>query len=116
MNLLGRPATATFGVVLAAAATLASAKTIANSWTGCDTHLEPGSVFALNALLPVSFFLVALGGAVTGSLTRWIGLRTRLAEDPEFIRLLAVVAGIVLTAITLTILLSGPTPTCPPAP
>ncbi|MFD5564830.1 hypothetical protein [Kitasatospora griseola] len=116
MNLLGRPATATFGAVLAAAATLASTKIVANNWMGCDTHLEPGSLFALNALLPISFVLVALGGAFTGSLTRWTGLRTRLAEDPEFIRLLAVVAGIVLTAVTLTLLLAGPTPTCPPAP
>ncbi|MFD7644784.1 hypothetical protein ACFV4P_29520 [Kitasatospora sp. NPDC059795] len=116
MNLLGRPATASIGAVLAAGATLATIKIVASSWTGCDSHLEPGSPSALNALLPVCFTLVAAGGALAGRLTRWTGLRTRIPEDPEFVRLLAVVAGIATTAVALTVLLAAPAQTCPLGP
>ncbi|MGW4379102.1 hypothetical protein [Kitasatospora sp. NPDC004531] len=116
MNLLGRPATAGLGTLLAAGAALATIRIVAGTWTGCDTHLEPGSRAALSVLLPVCFVLLAAGGALAGRLTRWTGLRTRLPEDPEFVRLLAVVAGIAATAVALTVLLASPAQACPPLP
>ncbi|PJN22038.1 hypothetical protein [Kitasatospora sp. CB02891] len=105
MNLLGRPATATFGAVLAAAATLATIRVIAHNWMGCATHLEPGSRGALLFFVPVCFVLLTTGGAVTGLLSR--GIRRHL-EAPELVRLFAVVLGIALTALAIGALLAGP--------
>ncbi len=106
MNLIGRPATAAMGAAGAGLATYAIVSVLARDWTGCDTHLEPGSRGALAALFPFLFVLVAAGGAFLGSATGWTGLRER-ADDPEVVRLLGVAVGILLTAFALVLLLGG---------
>ncbi|MFD8599572.1 hypothetical protein ACFV1L_31665 [Kitasatospora sp. NPDC059646] len=107
MNMLGRPATAMLGAAGSAVAALATVAILAGNWRGCDAHLEPGSLAALNLLLPVLFAALAFGGALTGSLTDWTGLRRR-SGNPELVRLLGVGAGIVLTAVVLLAVLTVP--------
>ncbi|RKE18251.1 hypothetical protein [Streptomyces sp. TLI_171] len=112
MYLTGRLSTALLGTVVAVLATYAAVHTIAVSWKGCDTHLEPGPRFALSVLLLPCLLLLLAAGALGGRLTSWTGVRARV-DDPELARLLAVIGGIVVTAFALVLLLSAHPEPCP---
>ncbi|MFJ1758485.1 hypothetical protein [Kitasatospora sp. NPDC088134] len=112
MNPIGRISTTVVGGTLAGLATLAVVHTLARNWQGCDTHLEPGPRAALSILLVPCLLLLLAAGALAGRATRLGGLRERF-EDPELLRLLAVVGGIVLTAITVVTLLRVDVAPCP---
>ncbi|MFJ5234909.1 hypothetical protein ACIQBJ_34100 [Kitasatospora sp. NPDC088391] len=112
MNPTGRASTTVLGVILAGLATLAVVHTLARNWQGCDTHLEPGGRGALLFLMLPFLLLLLAAGALAGRATRLGGLRQRF-EDPELLRLVAVVGGIVLTAITVVTLLRVDVEPCP---